>query len=69
LRREGDFWRWQTIKAPNPDARDLFGRSLSLSYSGRTLAVGAGGEASNETGVDGDQFDNSAPAAGAVYLY
>ena len=34
-----------------------------------TLAVGAINEDSNATGIGGDQTDNSASAAGAVYLY
>lgn len=34
-----------------------------------TLAVGAQGELSAATGIDGDQTGNAAPGAGAVYLY
>jgi hypothetical protein len=54
-------------KASNTGATDYFGYSVSL--SGDTLAVGAYGEASAATGVNGDQADNSAPASGAVYVF
>jgi len=46
---------------------DGFGRSVSL--SGDTLAVGAPFEASNATGVNGNQADNGAPYSGAVYVF
>ena len=57
------------VKSPNPGTRRLFGVAISLSASGRTLAVGAPGEDSNATGIDGDREDESAPIAGAAYLY
>ena len=49
------------------DAGDGFGNSVAL--SGDTLAVGAYIEDSSATGVNGDQTDNSAYAAGAVYVF
>jgi len=55
------------IKASNTDAADIFG--LSVALSGDTLAVGAIGEDSAATGIDGDQADNSADGAGAVYVF
>jgi hypothetical protein len=61
-------WSQQAyIKASNTDADDSFGRSVAL--SGDTLAVGASLEDSAATGIDGDQSDNSATNAGAVYVY
>jgi len=67
---------WQlrsVVKAPNPGSpnpgQDVFGVSVALSGSGRTLAVGADGEDSNARGIDGDQSNESAPNAGAAYLY
>ena len=48
---------------------DLFGTRVSLSADGNTLAVGAVGERSSATGINGDQTDNSVSRAGAVYLY
>ena len=57
------------VKSANPGYRDSFGLSFSLSASGRTLAVGAPGENSNATGIDGDRNNENAPNAGAAYLY
>jgi len=69
VRDELDIWTQQAyVKASNTDADDEFGHSVALSGDGSTLAVGAYLEASNATGIDGDQADNTA-FAGAVYLY
>jgi hypothetical protein len=66
--RTGGVWTQQAyLKASNTDANDGFGYSLAI--SGNTLAVGAPFEASNATGVNGNQADNSAPLAGAVYVF
>jgi hypothetical protein len=69
--RSGTTWTQQAyVKARNTDADDHFGYSVSLSRDGNTLAVGAIGEDSNATGIDGaDKDDNSAPKAGAVYVF
>ncbi len=68
--RNGGVWSQQAyIKASNPGANDNFGNSVALSADGNTLAVGAAGEASNATGIDGNQNDDSAPTAGAVYVF
>jgi hypothetical protein len=65
--RTGSTWSQDAyIKASNAEANDAFGSSVSL--SGGTLAVGASGEASNATGVNGNQFDNNAAVSGAVYV-
>lgn len=62
-------WRLRSVvKAPNAGS-DSFGLMLSLSGSGRTLAVGAMLEDSKARGVDGNQADETAPDAGAAYLY
>jgi len=61
-------WSQQAyIKASNAEAGDLFGRSVAL--AGDTLVVGAPGEKSLATGIDGDQSDNGADESGAVYLF
>src|SRR5690349_9185924 len=66
--RTGGVWTQQAyLKASNTDANDQFGVSVAL--SGDTLAVGAMFEDSNATGVNGNQADNSAPGAGAVYVF
>ncbi len=66
--RTGTTWTQQAyLKASNTGTSDLFGRSVSL--SGDTLVVGAQGESSAATGVNGNQTDNSASSAGAVYAF
>ena len=57
------------VKASNTGSNDRFGSSGALSDGGTTLAVGAPRESSSATGIDGDQANNDAEAAGAVYLY
>ncbi|MGH8243218.1 MAG: FG-GAP repeat protein [Steroidobacteraceae bacterium] len=72
FRRGGpaDPWVQRTyVKAPNPDDGDNFGVRLALSADGGTLAVVAWNEESAATGIGGDQSDDTAPTAGAVYLY
>ncbi|NND92126.1 MAG: hypothetical protein HKN42_14800 [Granulosicoccus sp.] len=48
---------------------DGFGSSLSVSGDGETVAIGAPFDASNASGVNGDQTDNSLSNAGAAYVY
>ncbi len=68
--RAGGVWSQQAyVKASNTGAQDMFGYSVTLSSDGNTLAVGAYGEASNATGINGNQADNSAASAGAVYVF
>ncbi|HZJ09524.1 MAG TPA: hypothetical protein VFD39_07515 [Trueperaceae bacterium] len=63
-------WSQQAyVKASNSDEGDVFGVSLDVSADGSTLAVGAIGEASAAKGVGGDQSDDSAARAGAVYVF
>jgi len=62
----GNSWLQQAyLKASNAEAGDNFGSSLALSANGKTLAVGASGEAS----ASPEPNDNSAPSAGAVYIF
>jgi len=68
--RAGGIWSQEAyVKASNTGAGDRFGLSVGLSSDGSTLVVGADGESSGATGVDGDQADDSAPAAGAAYVF
>jgi hypothetical protein len=68
--RSGGNWNRQAyVKASNAEAGDHFGRSVSLSNDGNTLAVGAIGEDSVATGINGNQGDNTAISSGAVYVY
>jgi cysteine-rich repeat protein len=58
------------FKASNTDVGDDFGRIVAISGDGNTLAVAATNEASGAPGIDNDyQTDNSAPHAGAVYIF
>jgi len=68
--RDGTAWSQQAyLKASNTGAKDQFGVSVALSADGSTLAVGANREDSAATGIDGEQADNSAADAGAVYVF
>jgi len=63
-------WQQQAyVKASNTGDRDEFGAALSISADGNSLAVSAEAEASAADGVNGNQNDNAAFGAGAVYLY
>lgn len=66
--RDGTEWSQEAfIKSSNADAFDKFGNSISLYEN--TLAVGASWEASNTSGIDGDQNNNDAERSGAVYIF
>ena len=66
--RSGSGWNQQAyVKASNAEDDDLFGVSVAL--AGDTLAVGAPGEDSDATGIDGDPTNNSAVVSGAVYIF
>ena len=68
LRNKAGTWTQQTyLKASNTDAGDYFGNSVTI--FGQTLAVGAIFEDSESRGINGDQANNSAPDAGAVYIF
>ncbi len=66
--RSGTTWTQQAyVKASNTRQDYAFGHSVAL--SGDTLAVGSTGEASNASGINGDQSNTSVPNAGAVYVF
>jgi hypothetical protein len=66
--RDGADWSQQAyLKASNTDADDIFGWSVAV--SGESVVVGALYEASNATGVDGDQSNDDAEDAGAAYVF
>ena len=66
--RNGTTWSQHAyLKASNTGADDQFGYSVAI--SGSTVVVGAVGEDSNATGVDGDESDNTAPYSGAAYVF
>ncbi len=66
--RNGPTWTQQSyLKASNTESFEYFGSSVSV--SGSIVAVGAYHEDSNATGVNGDQSNNGAGAAGAAYVF
>ncbi|MCF6264475.1 MAG: FG-GAP repeat protein [Xanthomonadales bacterium] len=66
--RSGTNWSQQAyLKASNTDRDDGFGGSVSI--SGDTLVIGAIGEDSNATGVNGGQSNNAADRSGAAYVF
>jgi hypothetical protein len=66
--RSGSTWSQQSyLKASNTGANDYFG--IALAVSGDTVVIAARNEDSAATGVNGDQSDNSAVDAGAVYVF
>lgn len=71
--RSGNTWTQQAyLKASNTEAKDEFGTSVSI--YGNTIVVGAPGEDSAATGVNGDQSDNSGVdewgrGPGAAYVF
>jgi hypothetical protein len=67
---DGGIWSGpQVLKAAVADPDDLFGRAVSLSHDGNTLAVGADGEASNSISIDEGDDINIAANAGAAYVF
>lgn len=68
VRDGGGNWNQQAyLKASNTDADDEFGSSVAI--SGDTIVVGARGEDSDATGVDGDQENDDGPLSGAAYVF
>jgi len=77
--RTGGSWTQQAyVKASNTGRAgegdgvgdgDQFGYSIALSGDGQTVAVGAVSEDSAAQQFDGDQNDDSAQSAGAVYVF
>jgi FG-GAP repeat protein len=66
--RGGGIWSQQAyLKASNTEANDTFGWSVTI--DGDTAVVGAYGESSAATGVNGNQADNTAAGAGAAYAF
>ncbi len=66
--RNGPAWNIQGyLKASNTGAGDNFGTAVSI--AGDLIVVGAPQEAGSATGINGNQADNSAPSAGAAYVF
>lgn len=75
--RDGRWIQDAYVKASNNNPQvhaafgvgNRFGMSLAFSADGRTLAVGAPGEYSAATGINGDQNALTAYESGAVYVF
>ncbi len=72
--RTGQTWAQTAyVKAHNTVADgasgDRFGETVAISTDGRTMAVGAESEDSANGGVNADDSDNSAAAAGAAWVF
>jgi hypothetical protein len=66
--RKGTTWTQQVfLKASNAGLIALFGSSVSISAD--TVVIGAFGESSNATGVNGNQLNNQSSASGAAYVF
>lgn len=66
--RSGSKWSQQAyLKASNADKFDQFG--ISVAIADNTVVVGADGESSNATGVNGNQNNNERREAGAAYVF
>jgi len=66
----GASWAQQVeLKAPHVVDDLQFGTRVALSSDGSTLAVGARGDSSAATGVDGNPQGSSAPLSGAVHVF
>ncbi|HAV65297.1 MAG TPA: integrin, partial [Verrucomicrobiales bacterium] len=55
------------LKAANSDGNDRFGTSVAI--DGDTVVIGAPGEGSSATTINGNAADNSAASAGAAYVF
>lgn len=68
--RLGNSWSFQAyIKASNSGTKDYFGSSIAVSTDGSRLAIGATNEDSGATTIDGNQADDMAQDAGAIYVF
>jgi CSLREA domain-containing protein len=67
VRNEATWSQQAYLKASNPGQYDYFGYAVAI--SGDSVVVGAQGEASNVTGVNGDQSNNDASYSGAAYIF
>ncbi len=68
----GSSWQQQAyVKASTTLTASAkhFGEAVSLSNDGNTLAVGASGDSSAATGINGDESDTSASFSGAAFVF
>lgn len=67
---DGSAWKERAyLKARHVRPKAQFGRSITLDALGATLVVGAPGDPSAASGIDGDEDDSSSPSASAAYVF
>ncbi len=69
VRNNGAWTQQAFIKSSNPGKEDWFGARLMISGDGNTIAAGAQVENGGSKGINGNQKDQSAEDAGAVYYF
>ena len=70
FRFDGFAWLQKSfVKASNTEQGDQFGSNAAISADGEMIAIPASEEDSDADGINGDQTDNSAFRAGAVYIF
>ncbi|HYF61973.1 MAG TPA: integrin [Herpetosiphonaceae bacterium] len=67
VRANGAWSQQAYLKPANGDHGDYIGEAIAL--SGDQVLIGAPGDDSAATGINGDQRDNSADISGAAYVY
>lgn len=68
FRRSGTWAPLHYLKSNFPDTEDDFGAGLSMSADGKTVGIGAWGDDSSATGIDGDQQTNLGHDRGALFI-
>lgn len=63
----GNWSQQAYLKASNNEGGDTFGCSVAV--SGQTVVIGAAGEKSNATGINGNQANNQSGSSGAAYVF
>lgn len=69
MQKNDDWSQAAYIKASNTGMSYTFGFAVALSATGDILAVGAASESSAVTGIGGNQANDDAKEAGAVYVF
>lgn len=68
--RRSNGWRVRRlIKPDSTGVKEQFGTLMAFGDNGKLLAIGAPGNASAASGIDGDREDATYPNRGAVWIY
>ncbi|WP_413934108.1 integrin [Nitrospira sp. BLG_1] len=65
--RNGTTWTQQAYLKPSTAGFNNFGNTVAI--DGDTIAIGAEGEDSASTGINGSEVGTGAPSSGAVYVF